>query len=382
MSEQIFSIPAENLNLLQAQLDKLSKKALKLGAEPMRLEVLSSTTEPVSQDFVRTYYQVMLVGTAPKIGSWEVITRIDHDVDRSGKSNIVHKFPQVTLDPKWFNAPSDCHHCNRSRWRRDTYILRNNDGSEIQVGRTCLQDFTGINPDKILAALEILRKLTSWINEYDNTYQATNRWLSTKRFIAWVVATADKFGWVSAATARSRNDGTVPTAQTALNEIFYADKMPPAWSPTDEHVQKADVIMAWALTLDPANDFIHNLVTNIKNEYMDIGMANTVGAVVGMYQRDVGTKKADTANSNYVGKINERIQTEVTVLANTVYQGSYGTSSAIRMIDTAGNCLVTFSTGNFNPQVGAVIRITGTVRKHQEFKGVKQTVLNRVKETS
>ncbi len=49
------------------------------------------------------------------------------------------------------------------------------------------------------------------------------------------------------------------------------------------------------------------------------------------------------------------------------------------MQDENGNVYVWFASGNFVPDLGSHYHIKGTVKKHDDYKGDKQTILTRCK---
>ena len=93
-------------------------------------------------------------------------------------------------------------------------------------------------------------------------------------------------------------------------------------------------------------------------------------------------KKAqvDLTGSEHMGNLKDRITGDVKVIGKKHGEGQYGPWTMVRMVTrNQGNVLVTFATGqNFNPEIGEDIKIKGTVKKHDVFNGIKQTMLNRV----
>lgn len=104
----------------------------------------------------------------------------------------------------------------------------------------------------------------------------------------------------------------------------------------------------------------------------------------------------DTSNSQWVGKVKERIERTVTYLGYSFYErpsfSGYGTDTVNihRFADGEGNLLVWKTTAYldyfdenencwilFKP--GTRLTLRGTVKSHDEYRGTKQTVLNRCK---
>ena len=79
----------------------------------------------------------------------------------------------------------------------------------------------------------------------------------------------------------------------------------------------------------------------------------------------------------YTGKIGQRQEFIVTVLRVMRFEGYYGATYFAVMVDENGACLI--SKGAFAPIEGEEYRIKATVKRHEEYKGQAQTVIQRVK---
>jgi len=94
------------------------------------------------------------------------------------------------------------------------------------------------------------------------------------------------------------------------------------------------------------------------------------------------------AASSYVGVIGDKVSVPVTVThvgsyERTPYQRSYYSNAmetvyVVTMTDAAGNVFVT-KTPNFNEPKGESFILSGTVKAHDEYKSVKQTIITRAK---
>lgn len=62
-----------------------------------------------------------------------------------------------------------------------------------------------------------------------------------------------------------------------------------------------------------------------------------------------------------------------------LFNGHYGLAKLHSLRDEEGRTLIWFATGADELEVGGKYRILGTVKKHEEYKGWKQTTLTRVK---
>lgn len=104
--------------------------------------------------------------------------------------------------------------------------------------------------------------------------------------------------------------------------------------------------------------------------------------------QDVLNSKIPTEEdpSQYVGQVGERLDVIVTFKKRSTYEipsyAGWGTDMVgINVFrDDAGNCFIWKSTSAFfNIPEGEKVRLRGTVKEHTDYKGTKQTVLQRCK---
>lgn len=67
---------------------------------------------------------------------------------------------------------------------------------------------------------------------------------------------------------------------------------------------------------------------------------------------------------------------KVTVLDRRICESHFGISYLHKMIDSAGNIFKWFSS-NKQLEVGKTYQMKATVKKHDEFQGVKETLVTR-----
>lgn len=94
--------------------------------------------------------------------------------------------------------------------------------------------------------------------------------------------------------------------------------------------------------------------------------------------------EAQKAQSQYVGTVGEKITIEATLAFEASYQTQFGTTSIYSFKDAEGNTLVwktssSLWAGEKVVMKGDKIRFTATIKEHSEYKGEKQTMLQRVR---
>ena len=87
--------------------------------------------------------------------------------------------------------------------------------------------------------------------------------------------------------------------------------------------------------------------------------------------------EAEAEASSHVGSVGERLEIEVgDVRAITSWETSFGLTFLWKITDTVGNVFL-WRTTNLVPD--GTTKLRGTVKGHDEFNGIKQTVLTRCK---
>lgn len=391
MQSMVFNIPAENMEKLEKKLKSLNKKAMRAGTAQLKLLVISETAEKQADGYVNVYKQVVVEGEPPKISGWTFLARLDHNVDPSGASNLVYVMPGQMLPEQYRSRPADCEHCGWTRKRRDTYILREDATGDLkQVGRTCIQDFIGIDPEKVLAHAERLASLYDTARDaesepLDRSDMYNQRFIDVERYLQYVAMEIRENGWVSGKQAYEGH-GITATRDRALTTMF------PSFGRHEEQPEQEDVITAaaaqqWALAQDATkNDFTHNLVTIAKTGYVDFKASGTAAYIVQGYLRSQETKAEarDLSGSDHFAQKGDKIRGEVEVISKKVLpMGDFDQfqKTLVRMLSKDGNLIITFSTGAFggDVNVGDKITIRGTVTKNDEFRGIKQTIINRAR---
>lgn len=385
MEAQLFNIPSANMEKLAKKIKFLNKKALKAGTGEITLTTISKTVDKNNDGSVNVRFQVALEGETPKINGWAFIARLDHNTDPSGESNLIYVMPSANLPEEFRTAAANCEHCGWGRRRRDTYILLNEDSGEYkQVGRTCIRDFIGVDPARIAEQAERYTKAFKFIEEARETgWSGMNdhRDIHLPAYLSWVAQSIREYGWISGREAYDDFD-KVSTASQAVGDMFATYK---PMLPTDEDKALAEAAIAHVLTLETKNDFIFNINAIAKQNYLDWKATGLAAAIMFVYTRhleDEAKRKAaaDLSKSEHIGALKERLEFDVRIIGKRWIDSHFGATALVRMLDENDNLLITFSGGVFGEDINIEdnVRIRGTVKKHDEYKGVKQTILNRV----
>jgi len=268
-------------------------------------------------------------------------------------------------------------------------LVEDVNGHIKQVGSTCLADFVGHkDPHGLAAMAEGIAMLDEFAKEcegYDpDALVGGDYWINPKTFLAWTCKVVREHGWLSRSKAVPGLE--IPTADRAAALMFNKYPKDSEYLSDDDR-SEAKVVQEWAREhFDPTrgnlNDYEWNMAMVLDLESVKDKHFGLLASAVPAYHREQERiQQAKTAGhvDEYVGEIKKRrMWKNLTVEAVITSDGYYGASHLHKMRDPDGHLLVWFSS-NFRANVGDILNGKGTVKAHQEYRGVKQTVLTRCK---
>lgn len=374
----IFQIPDENMEALEKSISKLNKKAEKLGCAPVNLKVVRSYVQQEGT-FNVLFHEVDITGQAPVLNGWHLAGQITHD---KGGVALLRTIPGENIPSEYNHAdPANCDHCHRYRKRNNTFVVRHNDGTYKQVGKTCLQDFTGHkNPNLLANFYTMLQTFFNTAKQYSviGAYGRTAPHFLIEDFLGHTIRYLKDHEYVSKGLAFEEN--LTPTSAYILDIVMHQNNSIPDL--TREEYDEADEIIAWVKGLDkPNNDYLINIQNIVNVGYVTHKTSGFATSMVRTYRKAMEKRKPKVGlNSVYLGNPKDRIEGTVTLLKKTITQGYYGRIEVHRFVDDKDNILVWFANTATEFAEGQTYSVKMTVKKHEEFNGIKQTVVNRVAE--
>ncbi len=416
--------------MVEAKVAKIQKRAARKGLTPVAVTWgkayrPANTLRDGTVEYSDARIPMTIDGDAPKFGGWRFIAALQH---LEGE-NIVRSLPGETIDESYRSRGSACDHCKVSRRRSDTYLLAHDDGRVFQVGSTCIDDFLGSADATKLAMAALYWAELAGAGDDDEGYGgsgSTDRAL--EEFLPYVAWCVREHGWVSRTAARE--GGGTATADDA----FWYTWDEKARKDAKVEISKADLAeatgaIAWAEAITDEDiskergDFLHNLRAVVRTGLVTQRTAGIAGAVIIAFQRAQGRERERAQRAErpvlneYLGTIGKReTWTNVTLDFVTGYETSYGYTTILKFRTDEGATLVWKASGDpkaFVPvsaagkgqhhpwdvftaknkktgvetytaqveitraDVGKRYAVKGTVKKHDEYKGQKQTILSR-----
>jgi hypothetical protein len=381
-----FRVPNWRMDAVKDFLAKINRRATKNNLSPieliMGLEETEVIKDPQGIELVNKYQHFALSTPSVKINGYSFVASIEHDAT----GNMIRKAPafyERELDASYWKTAPNCEHCKIKRYRKDTFLLeREADKKIIQVGRQCLKDFLGHDAEAGIAGFEYLRDAIDEFSEYEGGGFSGNGGTASgyelKSYLTWVAMSIRIDGWVSGAVAYER--GTQSTAGNVANRLndrkgYFKER------PEQTDLDMADKSLEWLKGLKGESDYERNLKAIEASGMVSMKAQGFAASIVRGYLKTVeqaieNEKKADSV---WLGAVGDKVEANVTVIKPVALGGMYGMTTLYIMRDDAGNKIVWNSSSYHDGQTGNKFRIKGTIKKVDDYKGEKQTVLTRCK---
>jgi hypothetical protein len=392
--EGIYWVVSEKLDRLDELIKKYTKKAQRMGLPAPSYTIVGQETLQVREvdtryetqysrpagyfvEFTRLYVE----GDAPTFKGWEFLATIK-PIAGSDKALLL-TVPDVELPAKVRNAlvanPYKCDHCKKSRRRNETFALYNEEeGVYKQVGRSCIKDFLGHKSPQDIAAYFGFFKTIHEELEKDPDIEGSGGSIPlvvrTDAFFAQVYKDWKDLG--------GYEKGLGMRAVMA----FWDRKLKPDYSDSD--LAKSKEIRAWILErLNEKNEnaltgYEYNVKTALESPYLGRKEVNIAGSAIIMYERTVGRpgeEKEEKKESQWIGEVRDKLSLTVTCVKTKWIESMYGTSQLCIFLDDEGNELKWFNSGRTEAEIDTRYHLTGTIKKHEDYRGQKSTLLTRCK---
>lgn len=363
-----YYIPRFNLAKLKSLITRLSKKTsveFSYDENDIKLE----TIRVAVANGVTKIYKYATIGVDIdldyKVGEYELIAQLEH----TGNGNIVRRInPSTPLPDRYLECVPCCEHCNTTRRRAITYVLMNNKKHYVQVGKNCLKDFIGYDNDAIINMVSSLYALLHEEDFAEEQLMGEPKWEVLDDFINRVYQLVKEEGYskdrVNPLENLDRYDYD-KTLEDKVEEI--KNVVNTSWYNNSEYCHNCKVIMGLNV-IEPKH---FRLITSYVNSAMNYLQK----------QEALKSEKKSLVNS-YLGNVGDKIEFNVKsfkVLYTKEPQIGYGrwVSIPVYRIITDDNHIVIWASSNGLPK--NVKTIKATIKKLDEYKGEKQTVVTRGK---
>ena len=364
-----FYIPKFNLEKLEKLVKRLSKKT------DINFQVFDNTERQTALvlDGVRYPYTEIEVelDLDYKVGDYELVAQLEH----TPNGNIVRQInPEKEVPNQYRNTNCYCDHCHTNRERKNTFLLVDDNGDYKQVGKSCLNDFTGYNSESVAEAAASLYRIYN--------YAQNQNYDEDDEFMAYLRSTYSKYS--------ETKDLANKMYQLLLAKGY--DKEDPFNGLTDYKYRpdledKVDELLNVVNTdwYDDNNNYCHNakLVAQMQyvtNRHWKILMSYLNSAMNYLQKQQQNNQDSGSYLGNVGDKIEFIIQSVKALYSNYIqvgYRNSVETTT-YKFITENGN-VVLWSTGKEIDDDYIGCKVKGTIKALKEYKGEKQTIITRAK---
>lgn len=287
----MFRIPVANYGKFEREIAKLSKRSQKAGG--WQIEIFSFGIIE-DKDTGKQCYDVFLDAPDVQLDGYRFLARLDHSQETG---NIIRMLPNTGIDemPSIYRtvAPK-CDHCQINRLRRDTFVLqKEDDGSFVQLGSSCMSEFFKTDPRAIAKLAEIVGYARETAEaaqreEYTQGDKAPRK-LTDLRYIP-----LEDF-LVQCAAARRVHGAYRPgfwkdqsTKMTALRSMYWGVPL----ETTDADEQMVAAAMTWIESLaarrdagEHLNQYEHNVLVVGQATVIEGRATGLAASIIGCYDR-------------------------------------------------------------------------------------------------
>lgn len=319
--------------------------------------------------------------------------------------NLSGKDLGFIVPSKYFTANScTCDYCKTNRKRNKTYLVVNRETGEWkQLGKECLKLFViGIDVDAIATFESFIKEAEDMANPGDEFfYNRRFKFVNVADALALACAVYRERGYLATrdAVGDSNDLCNKNIVQRKLAQQYGYDsdflnvsnsvrsEIDEITVKTNTAIAKEDVEVAVEMVKRfPDEPYYNNLGVIVENEYVPLnklGLLVSIPKAIDRYEeekRRQEEKEKLAAESNYLSSVGEKISIHfVSGREVACCETQFGLLHIYEFKDANGNTVVWKSSSSKDiPESGTV---TGTVKAHEEYNGIKQTVILRAKIT-
>ena len=400
-----YKVPEANLNTLQVRIAKLARRCKRIGIQAPELRILGfnevrKTNDLTGVTHIRHVFNVELDSPErPKIDGYEFIAVLSPIANDEGTvlGNVLRAVPgaSVTPEERFRSASNYCDHCKTARYRLETFVIT--DGStQRQIGRNCLANYLGLtNPHLLAAIAEILISAEDLLDMAEDEGGFGQGGHHAFRFpLDEVLETAASairnYGWLSGKSAKEFD--RTSTAQRCSTWMMGDKKDREAFEhpltiSDDDKILAAETEEWLGQITDTTNDYMYNLSLLAQASSVVPKNFGIVVSAINAYSRDKERAIRRNARiesdklSEFVGALGDRVTLEnLLVVYTNKYESNWGVSTLYKL-KSGENIFTYFASRDLGFDQGDTIKkFVATVKKHEVYEGVKQTVLTRGKQ--
>ena len=261
--EGTYGFTEDLFNEFSQKIEDFNAKSARKGVPSITIERTGEKMVEVQVDKVSSFAPPMQKIIQFKIevpplslpGGWKFVARVDHE----DYGNVIVGVPDSEHGAelhKMFgkSQPSYCDHCQTTRRRTSTFVVQNEKGKLIRIGRQCLKSYLPGGEREISKMIDFAHILTNvalGLGEYEQRQQrgeggggsGSPKYFSANDVLGLTIAFAQTLGYMSRKKSQEIFDNTgesgpEPTAQKGMNALTGVTQNAVKQWPNDEKIKR------------------------------------------------------------------------------------------------------------------------------------------------
>jgi hypothetical protein len=375
----VYKIELWALGRLNELINKYNKRAAKLQLVPIKFNFETKIEMRPLVGEVK-FLEVTFEGNPLRIDGWEFRGTVQH----AETGNILRAVPGREIPELYRTQKPRCEHCKTSRQRKDTFVLVKESGESMMVGRNCLRDFLGHDPDMQLRLLDMIWSLSEESEEGRGGWQMAVPVIEMLNMTAAVALhigfakgvpyTAWQYLFPSPDFRKMVQKGEAPDIRTSKESLELAERA-----------------MNWIKNA-PESNFISNVKAACNLSMITYREANLCGWAIGAYLKEMEQDKMRQiqiserqkardalSGSQHFGEIGKRMDASLKlIMKRNIGTTEMGQALHLYKFVTSEGNVATWITTNSLSVGDDYFPARVTVKAFKEFEGIKETTVNRL----
>lgn len=405
-------VPARALEHLYGALERIQKRARKLGVAAPTMSVEFEYRKVTVGDFGASIqvpmYRVTVDVETPRWGDYVLLGKIEHAGKDDAGNPVNMVFGEGLM--QYCTAKNTCDHCGTNRARKSTFVLLNEKtNAHYRVGSACAKDLMDTKTlawhAEVAEMMAVLSRVDVSLEDGEERELYSNPLHAPLEFflmVCWQVIQLHGF------FPTSRPHWEHGSTKDAVYRILLGTQKEYQGfcerTQVEPDMEEINAAIQWAKGLwgNTTSDYLMNLSAAVQASFNQNTTHTTHGLLASLlpaYRREMErqrTQEVAAAQSEWQGSLKERLRDiNVEYLGSSSFDNAYGTTFFHRFVTTsdapcgAGHRITIKGTkgmwslkgsnwdDNSDSKAGDKFLLTGTVVKHDNYKGVKSTVVNR-----
>jgi hypothetical protein len=397
-NNRTITISFDNYEAFLKLLADLNKKAKKYGVPEIRIISKEKIYKKHNSLNPIPFYKMVVSGDPVKINGWNFLATVEHTPNGKNVIRIAPGVHDSKIGEYLGSSNRECDYCHTNRDRNNTFLIKNEETGEYKrVGGNCLKKYFGdafakmaVDAFKLDAAFfDGVESLSD--NDDDPMLAPESRKNRTAFDVDTVLGVAlywtEKIGY----KPRGGSGAGLSTPDVVFATLIQDPKIEEndilqALGTKKTQHEKIEKMKKWIQNLPEEklqnSNYFFSLKSIIDADYVTLKSVGLIASMPISFIKNEELEKRQQHNGagQYIGAVGQKIgPIKIKVIGAYTGNGQYGPYQIVKMQDNEGNQYTWFNTSTQEIEDGKNYTMSATVKKHEEYKGVKSTVLTRAK---